>query len=86
MSLHFTLYVNGRSVYHAVDITRLDSTDRHPPADRTFAYRVCAVAEDGANPARQWTATFSHCYGDGALECVRKALNAIADESGGVIA
>lgn len=84
MSLHFTLHVNARSIYHAVDITRLDPIES-PDPEATYKYRVCAVREDRVNRAAQFRATFSHCYGDGALECVRKALNAIADQCGGVI-
>ncbi len=84
MSLHFTLRVNGHPIYHAVDIVLLDHVVA-PDPEATYRYRVCAVAEDGTQPARQYQATFTHRYGDGAFECVRLALNAIADGQGGVI-
>ncbi len=80
MSLHFSLRVNGRSIYHAMDITRLDHTD-HPEPDAVYRYRACAVTEDGVNSAHQMSVVVQHRYGDGAWELIRKALNAMAELS-----
>lgn len=79
MSLHFTLHVNGRGIYHAMDIQRLDSTDTNPTGDSVFQYRARAVTENGVDPATQMSAVVTHRYGDGAWELVRKALNAMLD-------
>ena len=79
MSLHFTLHVNGRSIYHAMDITRLDDTDPAPPPDSVFRYRARAVSEDGTNPALQYQAVVEHRHGDSPWELVRKVLDAMLD-------
>lgn len=84
MSLHFALKVNGHGIYHAVDITRAHPQET-PDPDDWCRYRVCAVREDGMKPAAQYRAEFTHRYGDGAFECIRKALNAIAEQNGGRI-
>ncbi len=76
MSLHFALKVNGHSIYHAMDITRLDHTDK-PDPDATYRYRARACTADGTNPATQYDVTIEHRYGDGAWELIRKALNAM---------
>lgn len=79
MSLHFALKVNGHSIYHAMDITRLDHADK-PDLDAVYRYRARAVSEDGVVPATQYEVTVEHRYGDGAWELIRKALNAMLGE------
>lgn len=76
MSLHFTVKVSGHSIYHAMDITRLEP-DGTPTADTVYRYRAQAVNEDGVTPARQMEAVVEHRYSDGAWELIRKALNAM---------
>ena len=82
MSLHFALHVNGRRIYQAMEITRLDSTEKNPDPDQVFRYRAHAVSEDGINPATQLTAIVEHRHGDGAWELIRKALNAMLGDAG----
>lgn len=79
MSLHFALKVNGHSIYHAMDIVRLDHTDT-PEPDAAYRYRARACTENGVAPATQYDVTVEHRYGDGAWELIRKALNAMLGE------
>lgn len=80
MSLHFTFYVNGKSIHHGMDIQRLDDLNPNPGPDAVYRYRASALQEDGINAARQTQVIVEHRYGDGAWELVRKALNKIHEE------
>lgn len=77
MALHFTLHVNGHSISHHVFIQRLRPKSRTPRADTVCTYRVETYAPHRALAA---IAQFTHRYGDGPIECVRKALNAIHEQ------
>ena len=55
-------HVNGRNIYHAMHIQRLDNLDQHPDPGAVYRYRVDIVREDGTRPAEQANVIVEHRY------------------------
>jgi hypothetical protein len=71
MALHFAPLINGEPVGLVV-IQRLEDRDGREP--EVYDYRVRVDGD------QRGEATFRHRYGDGALVCIRRALQAIESE------
>lgn len=81
MTLHFTLHINGHGTGQTVSIQRTSPKVKTPSPRTRCTYEATRL--DSTATERILIRTITHRYGDGTWELIRRAINAVCEESDG---